>query len=46
MVRVEECYMGKEREMRQGCFKLHVRGFGTQRTRVAMPHSARDRLCC
>jgi len=40
-VRVEECYMGKERETRQGWFKLHVGGFGTQRTRAAVPHYAR-----
>jgi len=40
-VRVEEFYMGEEREARQGWLKLRVGGFGTQRTRAAMPHYAR-----
>jgi len=33
-VKVEEFYMGEEREARQGWFKLRVGGFGTQRTRA------------
>jgi len=45
-VRVEECYMGEERETRQGWFELHVGGFGTRRTRAAVPHSARAGLRC
>jgi len=28
--RVEELYMGKERQTRQGWFELHVGGFGTR----------------
>jgi len=40
-VRVEECYMGEERETRQGWFELHVGGFGMRKTRVAVPHCAR-----
>ena len=45
-VRVEEYYMGKERETRQGWFELHVRGFGMRMTRAAVPHSARAGLRC
>jgi len=37
----EDGYMGEEREARQGWFKLCVGGFGTQRTRAAVPHYAR-----
>jgi len=40
-VRLEECYMGEEREPRQGCFELRVGGFGTRRTRAAVPHYAK-----
>ena len=40
-VRVEEFYMGEEREARQGWLKLRVGGFGTQRTRAAVPHYAK-----
>jgi len=40
-VRVEEYYMGKERETRQGWFKLCVGGFGTRKTPAAEPHYAR-----
>ena len=40
-VRVEEFYMGEEREARQGWLKLRVGDFGTQRTRVAESHYAR-----
>jgi len=36
-VRVEEFYMGEEREARQGWFKPRVGGFGTRRTRAAVP---------
>jgi len=32
-VRVEEFYMGEERETRQGWFELHVGGFGTRKGR-------------
>jgi len=40
-VRVEEFYMGEEREARQGWLKLRVGGFGTQRTGAAVPHYAK-----
>jgi len=36
-VRVEECYMGEERETRQGWFELHVGGFGTRRLMQLCP---------
>ena len=36
-VREEEFYMGEEREARQGWFKPRVGGFGTRRTRAAVP---------
>ena len=39
-VRVEEFDMGEEREARQGWFKPRVGGFGTRRTRAAVPHYA------
>jgi len=40
-VRVEEFYMGEEREARQGWFKSRVGGFGARKTRAAVPHYAR-----
>ena len=45
-VRVEEFYMGEEREARQGWFKSRVGGFGTRRTRAAVPTMRGLRLRC